>query len=148
MTNEERNTRITERMDELKLTFCHGHYWSHEYGTPNDYTNVSTEVNSHSIAKDNNGNIIHNVYGSCGCNSYNGAIQCHGFAMYMAYRVFGSYPNIHGLDDANKELNDGWFAYAKESYVDSGNSPYYNIDIEPGDIIITSSHTAILTLGG
>ena len=37
----------------------------------------------------------YSVCGSAGCmcNSFNGAYQCHGYALYLAYKMMGTFPS-------------------------------------------------------
>lgn len=66
-------------------------------------------------------------------DSFGGGTQCYAFARYLGYRVFGSYP-YNASAYGNGYTMDGWTLY-KQGYVPS---------IEPGDIIQTSGHTAIV----
>jgi len=128
------NNNIAQIIENIGADFPNGKYWNHNPVDGNDPTSVTNTACTHSN---------HDVYGVCGCNSYGGAIQCQGFALYLANRVFGSYPSIHGLDHQNMNCGNGWYAYAKESYANA-DQRFYDVDIEPGDIIITPSHTAMV----
>ncbi len=58
----------------------------------------------------------------CTSNIFGGGAQCNGFAYYLCYVVFGSYPNIN-----NKKDTDNWKYYAKDA------TPYPGL--QTGDFI-------------
>ena len=129
------NSEVTRRLNNLKLTFDNNKFWNHNPSDGNDPASVTTTPCTH-----------HNSgcsgSGSCGCNSFADGIQCYGFALYMAYRVSGSYPQ----KDANISLNggscgNGWLKY--------GNGYTASLTLEPGDIVRTgvsdsNGHSAIV----
>lgn len=146
-----RNERIVQKMNELKLHYQDEKYWNHAVGTPNDYRSVTDNPCTHH----GTGNTGHSYSGSCGCNSFpNGvggssrkAIQCHGFALCMAYEVFGNYPDVGGSvhpdcdgSDTYTTLTNGakrWKVY--------GANHLNGIELEPGDIVRSNlEHSAIV----
>ena len=127
------NSQVTARLTELKKTFCKDLYWNHDPSQGNDPESVRSVACTHTHPGSCN------TDGSCGCNSFASSIQCHGFAQYMAYRVFGSHPavNVEGYGDANgQDMGNGWKLY--------GGAYCRNLTLEPGDIIRDLSHTAIV----
>ena len=126
---------VSQRLSELRSIFSDGKYWNHDPSVENDPTSVRDIACSHHPA---NGYCDVNDYGKCGCNCFNDSIQCAGFAYYMAYRVFGTYPrsgadkyNYNGYTDSN-----GWVYYSKENAA--------GISLAPGDIIRKNGHSAIV----
>ncbi len=127
MTNDE----VKAKLNELKLTFADGKFWNHSPSDENDPASVTEKACNHHDACYYNG--------SCGCNSFSGAIQCHGFAKYMAYCTFGHYPDVRGAYTTQyngEDMGNGWKLYTS-NYV-SG------LSLEPGDLVRTSGHTAIV----
>ena len=125
----------SQRLSELRSIFSDGKYWNHDPSVENDPASVRDIACSHHPA---NGYCDVNDYGKCGCNCFNNSIQCAGFAYYMAYRVFGTYPrsgadknNYNGYTDSN-----GWVYYSKENAA--------GISLAPGDIIRKNGHSAIV----
>lgn len=140
MTIEEKNRKITERMDDLKLSFGNGKFWSRNYNIPNDPSKVSDTEPTHVVEVNAKGEEYKPHYtsdGSCGCNCFNSAIQCHGFALYMAYRIFGTrlYISDDYAGETNKviENSGGWVVHTR------GNLD--GISLEPGDIIRSQDPT-------
>lgn len=71
--------------------FPNGKYWCHKPGTannPDGYSSTPCTCTKHGGGHTNNDLIT----GSCGCNSYDGAIQCMGFARKVGKDLFGSSP--------------------------------------------------------
>lgn len=69
----------------LKEKFPAGKYWNHDPSEPNNpdgYTDTPC---------DHHGYCGYTYNGSCGCNSFNRAIQCMGFSRKLAYDTFGTY---------------------------------------------------------
>ncbi len=123
---------VTQKLNELRGIFASGKYWNHDPAQTNDPSSVRD------IACDHSSHNHSKFDGDCGCNSFNGSIQCAGFAYYMAYRVFGTYPksgaqnaNYNGYTDSN-----GWVYYSKENAA--------GISLAPGDIIRKNNHSAIV----
>lgn len=124
------NSEVTRKLDRLKETFAAGKYWNHTT-EENDPSSVTDTACTHHDNCD--------LYGGCKCNSFGSAIQCHGFAKYMAYRVFGSYPAVttkYSTPSNGVNLGSGWKIYTS-GYLSA-------ITLEPGDIIRLGSHTAIV----
>ncbi len=114
------NTEAKQALDGLQVAFPSGKYWQHDPSTANDWNSVLNSPYYHST---------HSFYGTCACNSFYNSIQCAGFALYMAYRVFGHYPQIRmsqGVSNGAIDSN-GW------KYYTSGN--FSSIDLSPGDIV-------------
>lgn len=125
------NAEVKAKLDELKLTFAAGKFWNHSPSAENDPASVTNSACTHHDDC--------NYDGSCGCNSFDGAIQCHGFAKYMAYRVFGHYPSVSGSYSTQyngRDMGNGWKLYTS-NYLSE-------LSLEPGDLIRTSTHTAIV----
>lgn len=72
-------------LQRLKEKFPAGSYWNHPDGTNNNPDGVTDTPCEH------HGSCGYNYDGSCGCNSFDRAIQCMGFSRKLAYDVFGTY---------------------------------------------------------
>lgn len=125
----------SQRLSELRSIFSDGRYWNHDPSVENDPASVRDIACSHHPV---NSYCNVNDFGACGCNCFDGKIQCAGFAYYMAYRVFGTYPtastkyaNYNGYTD-----NNGWIYYTNENAA--------GISLAPGDIIRKNGHSAIV----
>ena len=99
-----------KKLTALAKKFPDGKYWNHPAGTKNNPDSVTSTPCTHhgSCSWD----------GSCGCNAFNMAIQCMGFAEKASYDITGVNPN---------------------NYTDS-----YNLDVSKlrvGDIIRSSGHS-------
>lgn len=69
------------KLDYLIRKFPHGKYWNHMGSSKNNPDGVTdTPCASHSNC---------NYYGGCSCNSYNGTIQCMGYANQIAFEITG-----------------------------------------------------------
>lgn len=122
------NTQVTNEMNALKNVFQAGYYWTSP-ASSNSPNNVST------TPKNTNGYVS---------NNFNDFYECFGFAYYMGYLMFGTYPV--GVNDTIKNLSlnganySGWKIYT-QSYCNS-------VTLEPGDIIRFDStygyHAAIV----
>lgn len=124
------NSEVTRKLDRLKETFAAGKYWNHttEENDPSSVTN--SPCNHHGTC---------DFYGHCACNNFDSAIQCHGFAKYMAKRVFNTYPSVttsYNTESDGVDLGSGWKIYTSDHFS--------TITLEPGDIIRTNTHTAIV----
>ena len=123
-------TDVTGKLTNLKPTYQSGLYWNHAPGSANSPSSVRSSGCTH---HDN----CNTSTGSCGCNFFGRGIQCHGFALYMANLVYGSYPNA---DTSMSSYNSGDIV--------NGNWTFYkarNISsLLPGDIIRGQGHTAIV----
>ncbi len=132
------NQQVVNALDNLKLEFPHKKFWNHdpslEYDQDNpDHPKIITSspcTHHHTTGCSN--------YGTCGCNSFYNGIQCFGFALYMAYRVFGHYPRVREYDSQNGgSCGNGWIIYYN-AYIPS------DLTLEPGDVIRMSGHSAIV----
>lgn len=128
------NAAVTAKLDELKETFAQGKFWNHDPNQSNDPASVTNSPCSHHSTV-NCG--LHVTTGTCGCNSFGGGIQCYGFAFYMAYRVFGHYPDLGVWTSTNGgSCKNGWRGY--------GAGYLSGLTLEPGDIIRKDGHSAIV----
>ena len=119
-------------MNDLQALFPAGKYWNHP-NLPNDPSSVTeTACNHHPNCNTSNG--------SCGCNYFGNGIQCFGFAKYMAYRVFGTFPDTRNWDKKSgdgRNCGGGWEIYHGD-YLDDA------FPLEPGDLIRTETHSALV----
>lgn len=70
-----------QKLDYLIRKFPHGKYWNHMGSSKNNPEGVTdTPCSTHSNC---------DYYGRCSCNSYNGTIQCMGYANQIAYEITG-----------------------------------------------------------
>ena len=121
---------VTSKLTQLKSTYQAGLYWNHAPGSANNPASVRNAGCTH---HDN----CNSSTGSCGCNFFGRGIQCHGFALYMANLVYGSYPNVstNKSDYYNgQNVNGNWKLY-KQNCVSK---------LLPGDVIRCNYHTAIV----
>ena len=86
--------------------------------------------------------------GSCTCNQFYGASQCHGFALYLAYRVIGSAPKRTLASYVNGASSNGWTCYTLTGL---GLQGLLAVGLQPGDIVraahdssYSSGHTAMV----
>ncbi len=126
------NNEVKARLDELQVKFAKGKYWNHEPSSSNDPESVTNKQCTHHKIK------CDIKTGSCGCNFFGKGIQCHGFALFMAYKVFGTYPNvrINGDDFSDTDRANGWELYMK--------GKCNGLTLEPGDIIRCYGHSVIV----
>lgn len=129
------NSEVTKKLDELKLTFPAGKFWNHDPSQQNNPDSVTDAACTHHVA---NLATCDSSSGSCGCNFFGRGIQCHGFALYLAYKVFGTYPNVGGSPSSSNgtDIGNGWKLYTG-TYC-SG------LTLEPGDVIRKNGHSAIV----
>lgn len=122
---------VTNKLTELKSYFSGGKYWNHNKQYENDVMSVRSVMDEHTS---------HNMEsGSCGCNYFGKAIQCHGFAKYLASLVFGSFPTVNGRESAANGIDkgNGWKLYTSQYFS--------NITLAPGDVIRSEGgHSAII----
>ena len=89
-------------LQNLIVKFPHGKYWNHKPGTANNPDSVTSSPCTHHWNCD--------WYGNCGCNSFNNAIQCMGFAEKVSYDITGVNPNYYEesytLDVAKLRVGD------------------------------------------
>ncbi|MGN1048419.1 MAG: RICIN domain-containing protein [Eubacteriales bacterium] len=129
------NNEVKTNLDTLKLTFENNKFWNHSPSEANNPASVTTTPCTHHSSGCS-------TSGSCGCNSFANGIQCFGFALYMAYRVFGSYP----VDNSSISLNGG---HCGNGWVKYGRGYKASLTLEPGDIVRTGTsnsngHSAIV----
>lgn len=119
----------TNKLTELKNYFAQGKYWNHDKQFDVDVMSVRDIQDKH---------YSHTSTGSCGCNKFGGGLQCHGFALYLASLVFGSYPEVGDKESAaNGRDTNGWKVYSKQ-YLS-------NVKFAPGDVIRSDDqHSAII----
>lgn len=123
---------VTNKLTELKSYFANGKYWVHNKQYENDVMSVKDVEEKHDYSSCP-------ITGKCGCNFFGDAIQCHGFAKYLANLVFGSYPDVHNFETASngRDVTNGWKVYT--------NGYFSNIRLAPGDILrSTSGHSIIV----
>lgn len=132
MTNQEVKTKL----EELQVTFATGKFWNHTPGTPNNPDSVTNTACTHHIP--GTLSTCDSATGSCGCNFFGRGIQCHGFALYMAKKVFDTYPDVNSSPSSanGRDLGNGWKLYTG-TYCS-------NLTLEPGDVIRKDGHTAII----
>ena len=87
-------------------------------------------------------------YRVCTCNTYQGASQCHGFALYLAYLLTGSAPKGSLSTYKNGLKSGSWTCYTLSALGYSGLS---QVGLQPGDIVRASTdsnyqsgHTAVV----
>lgn len=68
-------------VDELMEKFPNGKYWNHSKGSSNNPDGWTNNPCSHHNSC--------NWSGTCGCNSFDNAIQCWGFVLKLAYDAYG-----------------------------------------------------------
>lgn len=90
------------KLDYLIKKFPHGKYWNHMGSSKNNPEGVTdTPCSSHSNC---------DYYGGCSCNSYNGTIQCMGYANQIAYEITGvdrmQYEESKTLDVSKLRVGD------------------------------------------
>ena len=78
-------------------------------------------------------------YRVCTCNTYQGASQCHGFALYMGYLLTGSAPKGQLASYKNGLKSGSWTCYTLSALGYSGLS---QIGLQPGDIVRASTDSA------
>ena len=123
-----KNQNVTTYLTQLQTKFESGKYWNHDPLEPNNPESIRTIPCTH--------NVCNTSTGSCGCNCFARSIQCFAFALYMANKVFGTYPVYENDNQVNGlHCGGGWRKFSK-NYI-SGQT------FEPGDIIRTSTHSAI-----
>jgi len=125
--------------------------------TTSDVTNAMTALKNSSYPQNYywcGGNIDSSLsYSGCGsagcsCNSFNRAYQCQGFALYVAQRIFGSYPAYPLSSYAHGATSGPWKCYTKSAL---GTQAFCALGLMPGDIVrasynssYSSGHTAVV----
>lgn len=86
--------------------------------------------------------------GGCTCNVFAYSSQCHGFALYLAQRLMGSYPKGSLYTYTHGAVSGSWTCYTKSAL---GTSALCAMGLQPGDIIraatdsrYSNGHTAIV----
>lgn len=121
---------VTRKLDSLKNnTYKQGWFWCGG--------NIDTSY-SYSLCGNKN----------CSCNSFNAAIQCQGFALYLAYRVIGSYPALRTSSYVHGAQSNGWRCYTASGM---GRQALCAMGLQPGDIVraaydsgYSNGHTAVV----
>ncbi len=90
------------KLDYLIRKFPHGKYWNHMGSSKNNPEGVTdTPCSSHSNC---------DYSGGCSCNSYNGTIQCMGYANQISYEITGvdrmQYEESKTLDVSKLRVGD------------------------------------------
>lgn len=87
-------------------------------------------------------------YSVCTCNTYQGASQCHGFALYLGYLLTGSAPKGSLSTYANGRTSGSWTCYTLSAL---GFSGLASVGLQPGDIVraaydssYANGHTAVV----
>ncbi len=87
-------------------------------------------------------------YRVCTCNTYQGASQCHGFALYLGYLLMGSSPKGPLSSYKNGLKSGSWTCYTLSALGYSGLSA---VGLQPGDIVraatdssYANGHTAVV----
>ncbi len=116
-----------------------GKYWCHHSASEDWTYNVSDQPCSctHRHGNSRPGDGGHpRLDGSCGCNTFQGGIQCFAYSNLIAYELFGSLAIIHD-NNLNPTINNDWTLYR------SGSLPN---EYKPGDVIRTSiGHSMVIT---
>lgn len=93
---------------ELQAMFPEGKFWNG--GNPDSYTDSGCTHHNGWCSYD----------GSCGCNSYNRAIQCMGFAFKLGNLVYGTnvrdWPETKSVDDLQAGDVVRYFPFGKDNY--------------------------------
>ena len=132
MTNEE----VVE-----KLTYYKGLYDSKYWNAGCVHNDFPSYANSYGpvnnvLNKDYWGVTTNNIRND---NSYNGATQCYGFSLFLARVLFGKKLHYWMVENAKDKssLGDGWYIYNTRSSINEKK-------LEPGDIVRTSTHSAVV----
>ncbi len=80
-------------------------------------------------------NCSSNVFGAA--EGYNVPSQCYGFSLFMAYIIFEDYISLNDINNAKdgSTICSNWKYYSKN---------LTSLTLEPGDIVRTSSHSAMI----
>lgn len=123
-----------KRLNGIWYYYMPGKYWNHAPKPANDRFSVRT------VACDHHGPVCGTntalTTGSCGCNSYMGGSQCHGFAKHIATLIFGTGPDVstdYSKYWHNQRIGD-WVIYKDLS----------NVELWAGDVIRSEGHTAVV----
>ncbi|MBR6514832.1 MAG: S-layer homology domain-containing protein [Clostridia bacterium] len=73
---------------------------------------------------------------NCMCNNFNYSYQCHGFALYVANLVTGSYPAVRLAGYKNGLVSGSWKCYTVSGI---GKTALCGLGLRPGDIIRAAS---------
>ncbi len=75
----------------------------------------------------------------CICNSFNGAYQCQGFALYLVNRVIGSYPGGRLSSYRHGATSNGWRCYTS---IGMGKQALCTMGLQVGDVVRAASDAA------
>ena len=105
-------------LQELKNKFPQGKFWNHAGSSKNNPDGYTTTPCTH------HGSCSY--YGTCGCNSFDNAIQCMGFAFKIGYDAFGTSPRKWPADSNTSNLKSGdYVRYRGHSMIIIGVSDNY-----------------------
>ena len=98
----------------LRRMFPNGKYWNHVTVSQAEYDANREKYNSTytDYACDDRSGVSlpsrhrHGGCGTCGCNSYDGAVQCMGFAYYVGHYLSGR--SVRSWDKVATSLNANW----------------------------------------
>lgn len=88
-----------KRLNGIWYYYMPGKYWNHAPGAVNDRYSVRTQKCTHH-------SYGCNYYGSCECNSYMNAIQCHGLAKHIATLIFGTAPDVDTYTNSHQSIDE------------------------------------------
>lgn len=119
-------------------------YWNkgQNEATLKKYADQGKYAESVSYSKCPVDNGSHTVGTTCKSNVFNSSWQCHGFARYMCYVIFGSSPTYAAGNPKSAIVGtaaDGWTTYARTS-TKAAKWP----GIQVGDLIRYNGHTAVV----
>ena len=122
-----------KRLNGIWYYYMPGKYWNHAPGAANDRYSVRTQKCTHhgSVC----GTYTALTTGSCGCNSYMNATQCHGFAKHIAALIFGTAPDVDTSTKYKHVTRIGdWLIYSELD----------GMELWVGDVIRSGDHTAVV----
>ncbi len=142
---------VTEKMDKyVSFLDSYGNaYWNANLRSKKDQQKLKDAVDRGDFSYGLTGNACtytgtHDNAHGCTSNVFGGGAQCHGFAKYFAYYLFGSYPTkASGTGITAGYKDDSNWTYYKKS-LGTGECP----ELQPGDFIryynVGASHSAIV----
>ncbi|MBR5515035.1 MAG: S-layer homology domain-containing protein [Clostridia bacterium] len=77
--------------------------------------------------------------GSCFCNNFFNAFQCHGFALCTAQKTVGSFPAVRLYNYSHGAVSGSWTCYTKSAL---GTSALCALELQPGDIVRAANDSA------
>ena len=84
------NISVAVDFSALRTKFPHGKYWTHTRGIKDTTGNTVSNSNTCTTKKGSHTN-ENLTTGNCGCNSFNNAIQCMGFAFKIGHELTGKH---------------------------------------------------------